>query len=79
MMAVGAALAMALLALSEEPPRREAATLPPLVETVVVQAEDVVERFIGYGSAQAIRSANLAAEVAATVASCQGSSAHSPR
>ena len=67
MMAVGAALAAVLLALSEEPPRREAATLPPLVEAVIVQAEDVVERFIGYGSAQAIRSANLAAEVAATV------------
>ena len=67
MMAVGAALAIGLLALSEEPPRREAATLPPLVEAVVVQAEDVVQRFMGYGSAQAIRNVSLAAEVAATV------------
>lgn len=67
---VGAGLGYVLMAVREEPPRREVATLAPLVESIVVQAEDVVEHFIGYGTARAMRSANLAAEVAATVVEC---------
>jgi len=64
---VGSILGYALLAIRVEPPRRDLTALPPLVETVVIRAEDVVEHFAGYGTARAIREANLAAEVAATV------------
>ncbi len=63
----GAGIGAALFALRAEPPRRDLAAMPPLVEVMVVRAEDVVERFIGYGTARAIRSANLASEVSATV------------
>jgi multidrug resistance efflux pump len=41
--------------------------LPPLVDSVIVHREDVTEWLVGYGSALPDRSANLAAEVAATV------------
>lgn len=64
---IGGALGGLLYTLRVEPPRRNVATLPPLVESVVVQAEEVVEWFPGYGTANAFRIANLSAEVAATV------------
>ncbi len=64
---VGSTLGYILLAIRVEPPRRDLTALPPIVETVVVRTEDVVEQLVGYGTARAIRQANLAAEVAATV------------
>jgi len=63
----GAGVAKVLYETRVEPPRREADELPPLVTSIVVEPEDVRERFIGYGTAAADRSARLAAEVAATV------------
>ncbi len=70
LLGVGGGLGYLLVAVRVDPPQRELATLAPLVESIVVQAEDVVEHFVGYGTAQAMRSANLAAEVAATVVEC---------
>lgn len=65
---VGAVLGMFLLTMKVEPPRRESIFVPPLVETAVVQARDVSEQFLGYGSAEPIRLAELASEVSAVVA-----------
>ena len=67
LLSLGGLAAWALLAWREEPPRRELSALPPLVETIVIEAQDVVERFAGYGSVRAMREAKAAGEVAATV------------
>ncbi len=67
LLAGGVGLASLLYAMRQEPPRSNKTTPPPYVRTVVVQAEDVVERYVGYGTARPDRVANLAAEVAATV------------
>ncbi len=67
LLSIGGALAAALIALRKEPPRREVTALPVLVDTEVLHACDVTEQFIGYGTAQPVRRANLAAEVPATV------------
>ncbi|MBU0717872.1 MAG: hypothetical protein KJ749_06445 [Planctomycetes bacterium] len=45
---VGGSLAWFLYVLREEPPRRAVAALPPVVESAVVWAEDVAERYSGY-------------------------------
>ena len=63
----GAGVGGVLYAVREEAPRRPSVTQPPLVDSLVVREEDVVERFVGFGTAVALRRANLAAEVAATV------------
>lgn len=63
----GTGAAYWLYTLRSEPPRRDRVPLPPLVDTVVPRAEDVVERYVGYGTAAADRTAALSAEVAATV------------
>jgi RND family efflux transporter MFP subunit len=60
-------VAAAMIAVRKEPPRRKLATLPPLVESMVVRAEDVQEQFVGYGTVRAIRDVRVAAEVAANV------------
>lgn len=65
--ALGTGAASVLYVLREEPPRRDVGNSARLVEIMVVQPEDVVEHFVGYGTAQPIRRAALAAEVAATV------------
>ena len=62
-----AALAAWLHATRIEPPRREVAKLPPVVATYLVAAQDVEEFFVGFGQAEAIRSATLSAEVNSTV------------
>lgn len=56
-----------LIATRVEPPRKQVADLAPLVESVRLEVEQAVERFTGYGSAEADRTARVAAEVAARV------------
>ena len=63
----GAGVAGLLYTLREEAPRRDVAAQPPLVESIVLAAETVTERFVGYGSAQPVREADLAAEVSGRV------------
>lgn len=63
----GAGVAGVLYAVREEVARRDVAAQPPLVESIVVTAETVTERFVGYGSAQPVRAADLAAEVSGRV------------
>ncbi len=60
-------IAQLLYATRTQPARREAHNLAPVVETVFVKQQDLVERFVGYGTARSDRVAELAAEVAATV------------
>jgi multidrug resistance efflux pump len=67
LLVVGGALAWLLVITRQEPPRRASTALPPYVESIVVRAEDAVERYTGYGTVEPKRTANLAAEVAATV------------
>lgn len=67
LLGTGGTVGRVLIALRVEPPRRSAGTLPPLVEVTLLREETVVEWFTGYGTASAIRKANVAAEVAATV------------
>ena len=67
LIAGGAGVASLLYAMREEPPRRELASPPPVVETVLIRAQEVTERFAGYGTALPDRTVNLAAEVASTV------------
>lgn len=64
---LGGMIAGGLYALRQAPPKRELAILPPLVETMYVHAQDVVEYFVGYGSANPIHRAQIAAELSATV------------
>ncbi len=64
---VGVSVAAVFYALRVKPPRKEVGELPPLVESIIVQPEDVTERFVGYATANAERSAKLASELAATV------------
>ncbi len=64
---LGGMIAGGLYALRQAPPKRELAILPPLVETIDVHAQDVVEYFVGYGSANPIHRAQIAAELSATV------------
>lgn len=64
---LGGMIAGGLYALRQAPPRRDLAILPPLVETMYVHAQDVVEYFVGYGSANAIHRAQIAAELSATI------------
>ncbi|MFQ5495434.1 MAG: efflux RND transporter periplasmic adaptor subunit, partial [Phycisphaerae bacterium] len=66
-LAVGAGVGGTLLALRVEPARRDNPALPPLVDTLTVATEDVVEHFIGYGTVRSARTAKVAAEVAANV------------
>ena len=63
----GGGIAGLLYVTREEPPRRERAAPPPLVESLVVRAEQVTERYAGYGTARPDRTARLASEVASTV------------
>lgn len=60
-------MASCLYAFRTTPPRRALAAPPPLVESVVVEAGDLVEWFLGYGTAGPDRRANVAAEVAGTI------------
>lgn len=64
---LGAGTAGVLVAYRVEPPRREQAVLPPVVESIVVEPRDLIEQFVGYGTVRAMRRADLAAEVAASV------------
>ncbi len=66
-LSVGGAIAYGLYELRTEPPRRESPTPAPLVESKVLRARDVTERFAGYGTARPDRTANVAAEVSAKV------------
>ena len=66
-LAVGSLLGGLLFAARQEPPRRAESALPPLVESIVVRTEDAIERFMGYGTAEATRVAHLAAEVGANI------------
>lgn len=70
LLGAGIGLGSLMISLGVEPPRRVVSADAPLVEAVVVRAEDVVERFRGYGSAQCFHRANVASEVAATVVEC---------
>ena len=63
----GLGIGVFLAMLGKEPPRKEQTALPPLVESFVLRAGPVVERYMGYGTARADRTAMLAAEVAGTV------------
>ena len=63
----GSGIAGLLYAKRAEPPRDAIGALPPLVEAMVVRAEDVSESFVGYGTVQADHVANLAAELPARV------------
>lgn len=67
LLGAGLLIAGVLTALRVRPERRLLTTLPPLVETVTINVQDVAERFVGYGTARATRSAKITAEVAATV------------
>ena len=67
LIAGGIGLAQVLYAMRKEPPRREEGRAAPFVDYFVVQPEDVVERFIGYGTAKADRAVTLAAQVTSTV------------
>ncbi len=66
-LAVGGAIAGALVMSSVKPPRSDVVAQPPLVDVLVVRPEQVVQRYIGYGTVAALRSAKVAAELAATV------------
>ncbi len=50
-----------------EPPHRDITVLPPLVETILLESEDITEQFVGYATAQPDRSANIASEVSGLV------------
>ncbi len=63
----GSGIAGLLYAKRAEPPRDPTGALPPLVEAMVVRAEDVTESFVGYGTTQADHVANLAAELPSRV------------
>jgi len=63
----GAGLGRLLLSWRESPPKREDESLPPLVDSITIRADEVVERFVGFGSVLADRRAVLAAEVSAVV------------
>lgn len=67
LLTVCGAIARGLYAARQTPPKREVATLLPLVETMTVQAQNVVEQFVGYGSAKVIHEAKIAAELFTTV------------
>ncbi len=68
----GAAVAWLLIELKAEPARREVAAYAPVVESVVLEAGAVTERFVGYGTAQPHRITNLGAEVAGRVVEVVG-------
>lgn len=67
LIAGGIGLAQVLYAMRKEPPKREEGRAAPFVEYLVMQSEDVVERFIGYGTAKADRAVTLASQVRSTV------------
>lgn len=67
MLGGGTGLASWLYIVRVEPPRREVDPLSPLVESLVVQREDVTEHFLGYGTVEAERVAMLSAELSANV------------
>lgn len=66
-LAVGVSVAAIFYTLRVKPPRKEVGELPPLVESIIVQPENVTERFVGYATANPERSAKIAAELSATV------------
>ncbi len=74
----GIGLAKVLYAMRKEPPRREEGRAAPFVDYLVVQPEDVVERFIGYGTAKADRAVTLASQVTSTVTELAESSCSQP-
>ena len=63
----GTGVAGILYVLRRETPRRETGALPPVVKSLTLGRETVTERFVGYGTAQPYRVANLAAEVTGRV------------
>ncbi len=67
LLSAGLAIAKLLIATRVQPMRHVAQDIAPVVETVLVEVEDVVEHFVGYGTARPDRVAALASEVAATV------------
>ena len=67
LLGVGGLVGWLLAAMRAEPPKNELSTLPPLVETIVVHAQDAVERFKGHGTARPIRMTKIASEVSARV------------
>lgn len=63
----GGAVTILLIAIQEIPPWRETTVVPPLVRSLVLHTQDVVESFVGYGSARPIHRVDIAAELSATV------------
>jgi multidrug efflux pump subunit AcrA (membrane-fusion protein) len=63
----GVGVASLLYAMREEAPMRDLTTPAPVVDSFVLEAETVTEVYMGYGSAQSVRVADLAAEVPARV------------
>ena len=66
-LAAGSGVAYLLYALKPEPPRRPQNLQPPVVDTIRLVSETVVESLVGYGTAKPDRFADLSAEVASTV------------
>jgi len=60
-------IASVLHVMNVEPERRVPDNPPLVVEAMTVKPTDAVERHLGYGTVQALRSANLSAEVSARV------------
>lgn len=73
-MLIGSAVALAslLYAARAEPTRRDSAPLPPLVDAITVGEETVTEWFTGYGTAQPLHTARVAAEVSCRVMEIPG-------
>lgn len=63
----GIGIAIVLVKTKPEPPTRDVARPPLLVETVVVQPQTVVEPIVGYGTARADRFARLSTQVAGEI------------
>lgn len=64
---VGGIIAWVLIETRVEPPRKHVADLAPLVESLRLEVQEAVERFTGYGSAEADQTARVAAQVGARV------------
>lgn len=71
-LAVGAGAARVLYATREVPPRVDRTPPPPLVNVVRIERRTIDEKFVGFGSAVADRSSEVAAEVSAQIIDLPG-------